>query len=145
MITISSKRDNFRRCGVAHSKAPKDYEDGFFSKDDLAILKADPMLTVTEKPGDPGGITRETIEPSKDGDGKIDELLLRVTTIENRLDAIDGKIEEIDDLFAVIKEQIESINGMIENAGRDETDTGKPAAAKKAAPKTKAEKKEKKG
>jgi hypothetical protein len=53
MIRIRSKREGFRRCGIAHSEAPKDYPDGKFSKDELARLKAEPMLFVEELPDPP--------------------------------------------------------------------------------------------
>ena len=46
MIRIKSKRDNFRRCGMAHPKGPVKYPDGKFSQKELAVLKAEPMLTV---------------------------------------------------------------------------------------------------
>ena len=50
MIRITSKRDGFRRCGLSHSKAPADYPDGRFTPEELAILKAEPMLLVEEIP-----------------------------------------------------------------------------------------------
>jgi len=48
MIRISSKRHNFRRCGVAHPKEGTDHADDRFSAEELATLKAEPMLTVEE-------------------------------------------------------------------------------------------------
>ena len=52
MIYIISKRENFRRCGISHPKAATEYPDDKFSKKEITILKADPMLTVkyTEDP-----------------------------------------------------------------------------------------------
>ncbi|HBD18676.1 MAG TPA: hypothetical protein DC063_00245 [Arenimonas sp.] len=59
MITITSQKEGFRRCGVAHSVSPKQYADNRFSKAELAVLKAEPMLKVTvsteEKPGEKSG------------------------------------------------------------------------------------------
>jgi len=46
MIRITSKRHNFRRCGVAHPKGPVDYSIDKFSGEELDILDAEPMLTV---------------------------------------------------------------------------------------------------
>lgn len=46
MITITSKKDGFRRCVKAHSARPVEYPDSAFSKKDLAILQAEPMLVV---------------------------------------------------------------------------------------------------
>lgn len=48
MIRITSKREGFRRAGVAHPAAPTEYPDDAFSKEQLAALKAEPMLTVEQ-------------------------------------------------------------------------------------------------
>jgi hypothetical protein len=50
MIRIRSKVDGFRRCGIAHTSAPKDYPDDKFTKKQVAELKAEPMLFVEEVP-----------------------------------------------------------------------------------------------
>lgn len=60
MIRIKSKRDGFRRCGVAHSAAAKDHPAGRFTKAELAILQAEPMLEVEEIPDADGGVIAET-------------------------------------------------------------------------------------
>ena len=46
MIRISAHRDGFRRCGMAHPKEPAEYPDGTFSDEQIAVLTAEPMLTV---------------------------------------------------------------------------------------------------
>lgn len=46
MIRITAKQDGFRRAGMAHTKEPKEYPDDKFSKEQLAALKAEPMLVV---------------------------------------------------------------------------------------------------
>ncbi len=46
MIIIRSKKAGFRRCGIAHPKEETQYPDDRFSKEELAILQAEPMLTV---------------------------------------------------------------------------------------------------
>ena len=53
MIRIISRKEGFRRCGIAHSAAPKDYPDDRFTKKQLDELKAESMLIVQELPGDP--------------------------------------------------------------------------------------------
>jgi len=50
MIRITSRKDGFRRCKVAHPAKPTEYPDEKFSKQDLARLKAEPMLIVEEMP-----------------------------------------------------------------------------------------------
>lgn len=54
MIRIISKKDGFRRCGIAHSSKPTDYPDDQFSKKELKRLKAEPMLVVQELPDKEG-------------------------------------------------------------------------------------------
>lgn len=50
MITITSKKEGFRRCGVAHPAGPTDYEDGSFTKEQVETMQADPMLVVVVGP-----------------------------------------------------------------------------------------------
>jgi hypothetical protein len=45
---IKSKREGFRRCGVAWPKGPTVFDEARFSPEEWARLKADPNLTVTE-------------------------------------------------------------------------------------------------
>ena len=47
MLFIRSKNGGFRRCGVAHSIAGREFPGDFFTEDQLARLKADPIITVT--------------------------------------------------------------------------------------------------
>lgn len=47
MITIASKKEGFRRCGVAHSQTPTSYPDDRFTAEELQTLQAEPMLVVT--------------------------------------------------------------------------------------------------
>ncbi|MFH1034189.1 MAG: HI1506-related protein, partial [Pseudomonadota bacterium] len=46
MIRITSKKDGFRRCGVAHPAAPTDHPNQAFTPEQLAALEAEPMLVV---------------------------------------------------------------------------------------------------
>lgn len=48
MLLITSKIEGFRRCGVAHSVAPTEWNDDYFSDEQIARLKAEPMLTVEQ-------------------------------------------------------------------------------------------------
>ena len=50
-IIITSKRDGFRRCGVAHAARPTFWPDGRWSEAELAQLQAEPMLVVEIEPG----------------------------------------------------------------------------------------------
>lgn len=57
MITITSKKEGFRRLGVAHSQTPTTYDDDRFTAEELEILQKEPMLVVVvtaeEEPKDP--------------------------------------------------------------------------------------------
>ena len=45
-IKISAKRNGFYRCGIPHTVEPVIYPDGKFTVQELAILRAEPMLVV---------------------------------------------------------------------------------------------------
>ncbi|HBE4653547.1 TPA: hypothetical protein OZ629_005281, partial [Escherichia coli] len=46
VIEITARREGFRRCGVAHSATTKAWPADAFTPEQLAVLKADPMLIV---------------------------------------------------------------------------------------------------
>jgi len=54
MIRIRSKKEGFRRCGIAHGEKQKEYADERFTREQLATLKAEPMLMVEVLPDRPG-------------------------------------------------------------------------------------------
>ena len=43
-IVITSKRDGFRRCGIAHPGKPTFYPDDFFTDEQLEALEKEPQL-----------------------------------------------------------------------------------------------------
>jgi len=94
MIRITSKRHNFRRCGMAHPKGPAEYPDGRFSAEELKVLKAEPMLTVEVI--DSGEICRSE-NPEKLTVPKIKKLL-DTLNIEYPADAVKA------DLLMLLKE-----------------------------------------
>lgn len=51
-IQILCKKPGFRRAGMAHP-AKAVYPDGYFTAAQLAALKAEPMLIVSEVPEEP--------------------------------------------------------------------------------------------
>ena len=53
MIIITSKREGFRRCGVAHAAGPTQWPDDRWTGAELAALMAEPMLTVAQAADDP--------------------------------------------------------------------------------------------
>ena len=46
MIVITSKREGFRRCGVAHAAGPTQWPDDRWTDAELDALMAEPMLTL---------------------------------------------------------------------------------------------------
>lgn len=46
-IIIRSTTEGFRRAGMAHSKQPKEYADDFFTSEQLALLEAEPKISIT--------------------------------------------------------------------------------------------------
>ncbi len=50
MIRITSKKDGFRRAGLAHPAQATDYHDDKFAPEQLAALEAEPMLVVVRLP-----------------------------------------------------------------------------------------------
>lgn len=48
MITITSKKDGFRRCGIAHPAVPVEYQDDRFTDAQLEALQAEPLLVVRQ-------------------------------------------------------------------------------------------------
>lgn len=46
MIRITSKAAGFRRAGIAHPAEPTDYANDTITEQQLALLKAEPMLVV---------------------------------------------------------------------------------------------------
>ena len=50
MIRITCKKDEFRRCGVNHTKTPTEYSDERFSPEELERLQVEEMLVVEVLP-----------------------------------------------------------------------------------------------
>ena len=46
MIRITSKYNGFIRCGVHHPSTTTEYDDDHFTKEEMEILQAEPMLMV---------------------------------------------------------------------------------------------------
>lgn len=54
MIRIFSRKKGFRRCGIVHDIAPKDYPDDQFTEAELEQLRNEPMLVVQVLPDKAG-------------------------------------------------------------------------------------------
>jgi len=67
MIRITSKKDGFRRCGVAHPSKPTEYPNDRFGEEQLAALRTDTMLIVDEIPDKEGEAGTATEDADKSG------------------------------------------------------------------------------
>jgi len=72
-IIIKSKREGFRRCGIAHHLEEITHPDGRFTPDEITRLQAEPRLTVKIVPDQPHEISGDT---------------MTVAQIKNELDAL---------------------------------------------------------
>jgi hypothetical protein len=74
--TVHPKYKVRRRCGVSHYPEPTIFADGYFSKDEIARLQADPRLEVdaayTPKPGDQV-VSKKTTEIVPEAEAAQDE------------------------------------------------------------------------
>lgn len=68
-IEITSKRDGFRRGGIAHSRTPVVHDTYAFSSAQLAAIRAEPMLTVRDlDSAPPAEVTSASCGPSAAAD-----------------------------------------------------------------------------
>ena len=99
MIRITSKTEGFRRAGISHTREPVDHQDDKFSKEEMALLQAEPMLVV------------QHVEDSSEGDPEAD-LAATILTAMAGLDAMDGTLwtesgkPQVKAIEAVLHQQI---------------------------------------
>lgn len=65
MVIIESRSEGFRRAGVAHPARPVEYPDDRFSSEELAVLRSEPMLIVTEAAQTPEEAPEKETAPKK--------------------------------------------------------------------------------
>lgn len=97
---IKSKRDGYRRAGLAHYVAGTFYEDGDLSEQQLAMLRDDPNLMVVE------GVLENTLQSDQDNDDLIQELGNTIAELEHDLGkAREGLKSACSDLLAAHERQ----------------------------------------
>ncbi len=74
-LTITARRDGFRRAGRAWSTEPTTVEASDFSEEQITALRSDPMLTVSEN-GKAGGAS-----PSDD-DLSVDDVIAAIRRLD---------------------------------------------------------------
>ena len=101
MIIITSRKDGFRRAGLAHPAAATEYPDGFFSQEQLEMLRTEPMLQVLEAVEAEGELSEKPV-PARDliaiiKNGSLDDLdkLAEGEARKSVLDAIAERRKEL--------------------------------------------------
>lgn len=109
LIKITAKKHGFRRCGVAHTATPVIYQDGFFSQQEIDILKAEPALLVeiVEEP---------SVSPDTDDDArKIIDATMTVKKLEKELAkmgvALPARYTKADLVELIVKHTAEAESG----------------------------------
>ena len=101
VIVIKSKKDGFRRCGVAHPKDKTTYPDGSFTEDEELALIAEPMLDVSfQNPEQPEQKEVETFDSIKD---------FSVPEIKSALELRDVKFRQNDTKYVLWQKLIDSL------------------------------------
>ena len=83
-VQITAKKDGFRRAGVAHPAVMTEYADGTFTDEQLAQLKAEPMLTV------------KVIKATKKDNGSKDAAPVADTKTQELAAQEDAQVEKVE-------------------------------------------------
>lgn len=108
-ITITSKRDGFRRCGVAHKDTPVVWPEGSFTAEQIATLKAEPMLVVY----DGAQVSQGSLEREASG------LRDRNTELETRSEQLTGEIVTLKASLQVLTDDKEALQKSVDALNAD--------------------------
>lgn len=129
-ITITSKRDGFRRCGVAHRDVPVTWPDGSFTDEQIAILRAEPALVVHL-----GAVSGDD-DKLKIAQGRIQELEAVVLQLNDDVAGLKSQLAEVTADRDRLQEALTaagsaSVSEVKENAADDTAAAESSAKAKK--------------
>ena len=129
-ITITSKRDGFRRCGVAHRDVPVTWPDGSFTDEQIAILRAEPALVVHL-----GAVSGDD-DKLKIAQGRIQELEAVVLQLNDDAAGLKSQLAEVTADRDRLQEALTaagstSVSEVKENAADDTAAAKSSAKAKK--------------
>ncbi|WP_370558565.1 HI1506-related protein [Edwardsiella tarda] len=105
MIYITSKRNGFYRCGVAHSEHTTAWADDHFSPEQLAMLEAEPMLIVTRD--NPQAQSQQAAEQ------QIAALKAALVDAQQRNDALSTARDEAEHRASALSVELEAANARI--------------------------------
>ncbi|HBV5320391.1 TPA: hypothetical protein MD069_004274 [Klebsiella pneumoniae] len=129
-ITITSKRDGFRRCGVAHRDVPVTWPDGSFTDEQITILRAEPALVVHL-----GAVSGDD-DKLKIAQGRIQELEAVVLQLNDDAAGLNSQLAEVTADRDRLQEALTaagsaSVSEVKENAADDTAAAESSAKAKK--------------
>ena len=106
-ITITAKHDGFRRCGVTHRDKPVTFPDGYFSAEQIALLKAEPQLVVYEgRPVSPDETAAELCQL------RADNAALREQTegLTKETSALKAQVETLTTEKGALQSQVDALS-----------------------------------
>lgn len=119
-ITITAKRDGFRRCGVAHKDSPVIWPEGSFTADQIAVLKAEPMLVVYDGAQVSQGALEEQLlklqiansglhEKAEKLAGEISSLQSNLTTLTADKEALQASVDALTGEKSTLQASVETL------------------------------------
>ncbi len=109
-LTITAKRDGFRRCGVAHSDTPVVWPAGTFTEEQIAILKSEPQLVVHEGSAVSDDVQGELLHARSriiDLESIIDQMR---TADQRQLDKAKARITELEAINTELEQKLAGAN-----------------------------------
>lgn len=101
MIIITSKKNGFRRCGVAHPAEKTEYPNDFFTAEQIEELHNEPMLVVLEGDEEAAKLSnklapaRELVALVKQASAEDLAKLAKGETRKQVLEAIEARSKEL--------------------------------------------------
>lgn len=109
-LTITAKRDGFRRCGVAHSDTPVVWPAGSFTEEQIALLKSEPQLVVHEGSAVSDDVQGELLHARSriiDLESIIDQMR---TADQSELDKAKARITELEAINTELEQKLAGAN-----------------------------------
>ncbi|EMK5110137.1 hypothetical protein V8X86_000831 [Escherichia coli] len=104
-LTITAKRDGFRRCGVAHSDTPVVWPAGSFTEEQIAILKSEPQLVVHEGSAVSDDVQSEVLH-ARSRIIELEETVNQLRGGQSELEKAQARITELVGINAELQEKL---------------------------------------
>lgn len=112
-LTITAKRDGFRRCGVVHSDTPVVWPAGSFTDEQIALLKSEPLLVVHEGSAVSADVQGDLMDARSriiDLEALIDQMR---TTGQGERDQAQARITELEAGNAALQEKLTAATQLV--------------------------------